>query len=66
MTEPEVEKLISESIEFGTSVTSGDKIIYVWKPYAFGINEIKTVTTKEGKIITSYPVDGPNVISWID
>lgn len=63
MSEQDVETLVKESIQFGTREVVDDLIFYVWKPYAFGINKMTTIIKKaDGKLITSFPMEGPNVI----
>ncbi len=66
MSEQDVETLIKESIQFGTREEIKGSIIYTWSPYAFGINKMKTIITKDGKLLTSYPMEGSNVIRVTD
>jgi len=66
MSEQDVETLIKESIQFGTREAGKKVIIYTWKPNMFGINKMKTIISKDGKLITSYPMEGPNVIRVTD
>jgi len=66
MSGQDVETLIKESIQFGTREEVNGRIIYTWSPYAFGINKMRTIVSKDGKLITSYPMEGPNVIRVTD
>lgn len=67
MNEQDVETLIKESIQFGTREEGKKAIIYTWRPYAFGINKMTTIIKKaDGKLITSFPMEGPNVIRVLD
>lgn len=62
----DVDTIIKESIQFGTREAGIKVIIYTWRPNAFGINKMKTIISKEGKLITSYPMEGLNVIRVTD
>ena len=62
----DVDTIIKESIQFGTREAGKKVIIYTWRPNAFGINKMKTIISKEGKLITSYPMEGLNVIRVTD
>ena len=66
MSEQDVETLIKESIQFGTREAGEQVIIYTWMLNTFGINKMKTIISKDGKFITSYPMEGPNVIRVTD
>ncbi|MEW6620091.1 MAG: CARDB domain-containing protein [bacterium] len=64
MKDSEVEELIYESIRRVDPIISGDKLKYIYQPSKYGIDEMWTITTQEGKIITTYPIKGPNVWKW--
>ncbi|WP_321429453.1 VWA domain-containing protein [uncultured Methanolobus sp.] len=63
----DVDNLIKESIQFGTiTKIDGNMVFYNWNPNAFGISQMETLITTEGKLITSYPKAGSNVIGKFD
>ncbi|KKH45944.1 hypothetical protein EO93_06765 [Methanosarcina sp. 1.H.A.2.2] len=62
----DVEKMIKESMQYGTREVKDDVFIFTWNPQEFGITEIRTIVNKDGLFITSYPTSGINVIRVVD
>uniref|UniRef100_UPI0013ECD79B hypothetical protein n=1 Tax=Methanolobus psychrotolerans TaxID=1874706 RepID=UPI0013ECD79B len=66
MTVQDVDNVIKDSIQFGTTRSEGNVIFYTWNPHQFGITEVETLVNTKGMFITSYPKAGPNVIWEFD
>ena len=66
MTIQDVDNVIKDSIQFGTTETKREIVFYNWDPQEFGISKVETLVSTEGKFITSYPTAGSNVIRWQD
>uniref|UniRef100_UPI0013EBE229 hypothetical protein n=1 Tax=Methanolobus psychrotolerans TaxID=1874706 RepID=UPI0013EBE229 len=66
MTKQDVENLVKQSIEFGNKVPKNGRVVYTWNPNSFGIDEMKTVVSNSGELITSFPTSGQNVLYVID
>jgi hypothetical protein len=63
MTETDLNRLISNSQKSVTPTEVARDLVYRWNPNEFGITDMKTVAKKvTGEIVTSYPIDGPNVV----
>ena len=63
MTETDINRLISNSQKSVTPIEEAGDLVYRWNPNEFGITDMKTVVKKgTGEIVTSYPIDGPNVV----
>jgi hypothetical protein len=67
MTVQDVDTMIKESIQYGTiAKIDGNLVFYNWNPHTFGISQMETLVTTEGKFVTSYPTAGSNVVRWKD
>ncbi len=62
MTQQQLEQLVEASMRDVIPIQQGDSLVYRYYPSAYGIDEMITVKKIYGEFITSYPLEGPNVV----
>jgi len=63
MSETEVQKLINKAIRKGIPDEDDNAEVYVYESSEYKMN-VRVVLDEQGKVITAYPEEGPNVPTW--